>query len=242
VAAIEQLRRRDVSLRFVTNTTRRPRSFIVERMRGYGFEVLPGEVFSAVMAGRALLEREGVGTVAPFVSPEALADLGELELMGGTSGSPAPAATAPQAVLVGDLGDLWTPALLNEAFRYVMDGARLVALQRGRYWFGPEGIELDAGAWVAALEYATEREAVVCGKPNTAFFQGAVASLGGGRSVPPAVMIGDDLWSDVQGAQRSGLGGWLVRTGKFREDALQSSGIRPDRVIDSVADLAQGEG
>jgi ribonucleotide monophosphatase NagD (HAD superfamily) len=100
---------------------------------------------------------------------------------------------------------------------------------------------LDVGAWVAALEYATEREAVVCGKPNTAFFQGAVASLGGDRSLPPAVMIGDDLWSDVQGAQRSGLGGWLVRTGKFKEDALLSSGIRPDRVIDSVADLVRGE-
>jgi HAD superfamily hydrolase (TIGR01458 family) len=242
VAAIEQLRRRDVPLRFVTNTTRRSRSFIVERMRGYGFEVQPVEVFSAVMAGRSLLEREGMGTVAPFVSPEALVDLGKLELMGGTSGSPVPAATAPHAVLVADLGDLWTPALLNEAFRYVMDGARLVALQRGRYWFGPEGIELDAGAWVAALEYATEREAVVCGKPNTAFFHGAVASLGGDPSLPPAVMIGDDLWSDVQGAQRSGLGGWLVRTGKFREDALESSGIKPDRVIDSVADLARGEG
>lgn len=244
MAAIEQLRRRGVSLRFVTNTTRRSRGFIVDRMRGYGFDVEPGEVFSAVMAGRALLEREGMRAVAPFVSPEALMDLGELELVGGTSGSPVPEAAVPQAVLMGDLGDRWTPALLNEAFRYVMDGARLIALQRGRYWFGPEGVELDAGAWVAALEYATDRDAVVCGKPNTAFFQGAVASLG-----PPSadgdaavVMVGDDLWSDVQGAQRSGLGGWLVRTGKFREDVLRSSGIQPNRVIDSVADLAREQG
>jgi ribonucleotide monophosphatase NagD (HAD superfamily) len=49
-------------------------------------------------------------------------------------------------------------------------------------------------------------------------------------------MVGDDLWSDVEGAQRAGLQGWLVRTGKFREDALRSSGIRPDRILDSVAD------
>lgn len=244
MAAVEQLRRRGTSLRFVTNTTRRPRSFIVDRMRGYGFDVEPDEVFSAVMAGCALLEREGIRAVAPFVSPEALVDLGGLELVGGTSGSALPTGAAPEAVLVGDLGERWTPALLNQAFRYVMDGARLVALQRGRYWFGPEGAELDAGAWVAALEYATERDAVVCGKPNPAFFQGAVASLGSpqGESVasgaPPIVMVGDDLWSDIHGAQRIGLEGWLVRTGKFREDVLAASGIRPDRVIDSVADLA----
>jgi HAD superfamily hydrolase (TIGR01458 family) len=244
VAAIEQLRRRDVSLRFVTNTTRRARGFLVERLRGYGIAAEPGEVFSAVMAGRALLEREGIAAVAPFVSAEALVDLAGLELIGGTSGSALPTGAAPEAVLVGDLGEQWTPALLNEAFRYVMDGARLIALQRGRYWHGPEGIELDAGAWVAALEYATERDAVVCGKPNPAFFQGAVASLG----PPPAgrdatvVMVGDDLWSDIQGAQRVGLKGWLVRTGKFREDVLASSGIRPDRVIDSVTDLGREGG
>ncbi len=239
MAAIEQLRRRGTSLRFVTNTTRRARSFIVDRMRGYGFVVEPHEVFSAVMAGRALLEREGIRVVAPFVSSEALVDLAGLELIGGTSGSALPTGAAPEAVLVGDLGEQWTPALLNEAFRYVMDGARLIALQRGRYWFGPGGAELDAGAWVAALEYATEQDAVVCGKPNPAFFRGAVASLG-----PPSddgdatvVMVGDDLLSDIQGAQRIGLEGWLVRTGKFREDVLVSSGIRPDHVIDSVADL-----
>jgi len=242
VVAIEQLRRRGVFLRFVTNTTRRPRSFIVERMRGYGFAVSPDEVFSAVMAGRALLEREGIDVIAPFVSREALVDLGGLELVGGTSGSPVPTGAVPRAVLVGDLGDRWTPALLNEAFRYVMDGARLIALQRGRYWFGPEGVELDAGAWVAALEYAAGQDAVVCGKPNAAFFQGAVASIGapsdGGDTA--IVMVGDDLWSDIQGAQRIGLEGWLVRTGKFSEDVLRSSGIEPDRVIDSVADLARG--
>jgi HAD superfamily hydrolase (TIGR01458 family) len=213
-------------------------------MRRYGFAVEHDEVFSAVMAGHALLKREDIAVVAPFVSPEALVDLGGLELIGGTSESTVPTGATPGAVLVGDLGEQWTPELLNEAFRYVMDGARLIALQRGRYWFGPAGIELDAGAWVAALEYATERDAVVCGKPNSVFFQGAVASLG-----PPAddgdatvVMVGDDLWSDIQGAQRIGLEGWLVRTGKFREDVLASSGIQPDRVIDSVADLGREGG
>ena len=52
-----------------------------------------------------------------------------------------------------------------------------------------------------------------------------------------AAMVGDDLWSDVQGAQRAGLQGWLVRTGKFRESVLRESGIKPDRILESVASL-----
>ena len=76
----------------------------------------------------------------------------------------------------------------------------------------------------------------MAGKPSPAFFDAAVASLGlaADRAV---AMVGDDLWSDVEGAQRAGLQGWLVRTGKFREDVLRGSSIRPDRILPSVAEL-----
>jgi HAD superfamily hydrolase (TIGR01458 family) len=240
VDAIDDLRRRGVPLRFVTNTTRRPRRQLVERLRDYGFTIGDEEVFGAVLATAAYLGSQGIATVAPFVSPAALEDLAGFELAGGTAG-PLAAAT-PDAVLIGDLGDEWTPRLLNEAFRHVMDGARLIALQKGKYWLGPEGIELDAGPWVAALEYATDREAFVCGKPNAAFFQGVLSSLGEGVGDAPCVMVGDDLWNDVRGAQQAGLRGWLVRTGKFREDALESADVTPDRIIASVAALRDSGG
>lgn len=207
----------------------------MERLRGYGFGVDADDVLTAVFAGALYLTARGVGVVAPFVTHDALDDLGEFTLHGGTaSGSDH---LTPDAVVIGDLGDDWTPQLLNEAFRYVMDGAELVALQHGRYWLGPDGLTLDAGAWVAALEHATGRDAVVCGKPNREFFEAAVASLGGSADRRSVVMVGDDLWNDVEGAQRAGLQGWLVKTGKFREDVLQASGIRPDRVIDSIVHL-----
>jgi ribonucleotide monophosphatase NagD (HAD superfamily) len=90
---------------------------------------------------------------------------------------------------------------------------------------------------VAALEYATGANAVVAGKPSPAFYAAALASLGIARPAE-AAMVGDDLWSDVQGAQRAGLEGWLVRTGKFREETLRDSGIVPDRVLTSAAELA----
>ena len=50
-------------------------------------------------------------------------------------------------------------------------------------------------------------------------------------------MVGDDLEADIGGAQRSGLRTVLVRTGKFREHDLEEFGIRPDAVLDSIADV-----
>jgi phospholysine phosphohistidine inorganic pyrophosphate phosphatase len=240
VKAVAELRRSGRPLRFVTNTTRRSRRALVERLRGYGFAVEPEEVFTSVLAGARLLRERGIRHVAPFVAESALEDLAELDLMGGTthSGIPGsrPGSSVPAAVIVGDLGSAWTPALLNEAFRYVLDGALLVALQKDRYWLGATGLELDAGSYVAALEYATGREALVCGKPNPAFYHGALATLGGDAPAS-AVMVGDDLWADVAGAQQAGLQGWLVRTGKFRADVLEQSGVTPDRVVDSIGDV-----
>ncbi len=249
-AVVTELRRRGVPFRIVTNITRRSRRSVVDRLASGGIEVEPDEVYTAVYAAVAWLRTRDIRCVAPFVSDDALEDLQAFDLVGGTatpsirrSNDPS-IPRSPAAVLIGDLGDRWSHALLNEAFRYVMNGATLVALQRGRYWQGPTGLELDAGAYVAAIEYATGREAIVCGKPNAAFFEAAVASLtdstidrSGDRSARPIVMVGDDVWSDIRGAQEAGLEGWLVRTGKFREDVLAASGVVPDRVLDSVASL-----
>ena len=155
------------------------------------------------------------------------------------SGTTGAARGRPEAVLLGDLGAGWSYALLQEAFEYLVGGAALIALSRDRYFQREDRLALDAGPFVAALEYATSRPATVAGKPSPGFYAAALASLGP-AGAGAAAMVGDDLWSDVQGAQRAGLAGWLVRTGKFREETLRGSGIVPDRVLDSVADLAPG--
>ena len=242
VNAVAELRRSRRPFRFVTNTTRRSRGALVERLRGYGFAVEPTEVFTSVLAGARLLRERGVRRVAPFVAERALEDLAEFDLIGGTARSPSPGvhpgSGVPEAVIVGDLGSAWTPTLLNEAFRHVLDGALLVALQKDRYWLGATGLELDAGPYVAALEYATGQQALVCGKPNPAFYRGALATLGADAPAS-AIMVGDDLWADVAGAQQAGLQGWLVRTGKFRQDVLERSGVKPDRVLASVVEILE---
>jgi ribonucleotide monophosphatase NagD (HAD superfamily) len=50
-------------------------------------------------------------------------------------------------------------------------------------------------------------------------------------------MVGDDVESDVGGALGAGLAGILVRTGKYRDDALRASGIEPTAIVDSIADV-----
>jgi HAD superfamily hydrolase (TIGR01458 family) len=140
-----------------------------------------------------------------------------------------------QAVVVGDLGEAFGYAVLNRAFGHVMDGAELIALQKNRYWLRPEGLALDVGPFVAALEYATRRDAFVVGKPSKDFF----ATILAGIPLDPehAAMVGDDVETDVGGALDAGLAGILVRTGKYRDDALRDSGIAPTAVVDSIADV-----
>jgi phospholysine phosphohistidine inorganic pyrophosphate phosphatase len=236
-ATIGRLREAGTPFRLVTNTTSRSRRMLVDRLAGYGFAVGPEEIVTATLAGATLLRARGLTRVAPFVPGAALEDLAGLSLTGGTSGQPRVAA---DAVVLGDLGDRWTYDLLQEAFEQLMAGAALVALSRDRYFrqgqAQGERLALDAGPFVAALEYATGTAAEVAGKPSAPFYQAAVSSLGLTPG-PGIVMVGDDLWSDVQGAQRAGLQGWLVRTGKFRPDVLQRGEVTPDRVLDSVAEI-----
>lgn len=231
---LERLRQRKIPHRLVTNTTSRSRARLVERLASYGIKASPEEIFTAPLAGSVLARTAGYRSVAPFIPQPALEDLGELNLMGGTSGRAASA--RPDAILVGDLGQRWNYALLQEAFEYLMEGADFLALSRDRYWLEGERLALDAGPFVAALEFATGKEAIIAGKPSPTFYLAALASLGLAPSVS-AAMVGDDLWSDVEGAQRAGLQGWLVRTGKYREAILRDSGIRPDRILDSIAAL-----
>lgn len=230
VDALEVIRRRGVPHLLVTNTTSRPRSALVEKLAGFGLEVTADEILTPAVAAGDWLREQGAGPVAPFLDAATAADLGELRWLD------ADAEAGAGAVVIGDLGSAWDFATLNRAFRLLMadDAAHLVALGMTRYWKAPDGLRLDTAPFVVALEHAAGVEAKVLGKPSARFFAAALARLG----VPAdeAVMVGDDVRSDVGGAQDAGLAGVLVRTGKFREADLRGS-VRPDGVIDSVAAL-----
>lgn len=224
-AAVVRLREQALGLRFVTNTTSRSKRQTLERLGRLGFDLEPEELVTPPALARARCESLGHDRVALVMNEAVKADFEGLT----------EADDAVDAVIMGDLGEAFGFEILNHAFRQVMEGAELIALQKNRFWLTPDGLSLDAGPFVAAIEYATGREAVVVGKPAPAFFEMALEELGVPES--SAAMVGDDVESDVAGAMGVGLAGILVRTGKYREDFVRESGIVPTRTIDSIADL-----
>ncbi len=225
--ALEQLREAGFPIRLVTNTTMRPRRSILERLDRLGIEADPSELLTPATLARRRCEEAGYDSVSLVVLDELREDLEGLEESGSRI----------DAVIIGDLGDRWDYAVLNRAFRQLMDGADLIALQKNRYWETADGLSLDAGPFVAALEYALGREAEVMGKPSPAFFKLALADLG--VSAGQTAMVGDDVEADVGGALDAGIAGILVRTGKYREEDVRASGIEPTATVDSIADVPE---
>ena len=223
--AVEALRRGGLTLRFVTNTTERSRAQTVDKLGRLGFVVEPEEVITPAALARRRCVEAGHRTVALIMNDDVKRDFEGLE----------EESEAPDAVIMGDLGEAFGFEILNRAFRMVMDGAELVALQKNRFWLTGDGLSLDAGPFVAAIEYATGREAVVVGKPSASFFGLVLEDAGVGAD--GAGMVGDDVETDVGGAMRAGLAGILVRTGKYRQDFVLESGVEPTATVDSIADV-----
>ena len=223
--ALESFRNTGLPIRLVTNTTMRPKRSILERLERLGIEAEPAELITPATLAKRRCEEAGYESVALVVLDELREDLEGLEEKGDSA----------DAVVVGDLGESWDYEVLNRAFRRLMDGAELIALQKNRYWETSDGLSLDAGPFVASLEYATGRDAEVMGKPSPAFFELALSELG--TSADHTAMVGDDVEADVGGAMEAGLAGILVRTGKFREDLVSESWIQPTATVDSIADV-----
>jgi phospholysine phosphohistidine inorganic pyrophosphate phosphatase len=228
--AISALHERGIPRRFLTNTTTLSRADLVTRLQEFGVTATAEEIIHPPSAAAAYLRHIQAQAVALFVGASAATDFADLPLL------PDNAESGADYVVVGDLEDAWDFATLNRAFRLLQENrhATLVALGMTRYWQAADGLRLDVAPFVVALEYAIERKALVLGKPAQPFFQMAIA----GWDIPhdEILMIGDDVRTDVGGAQSAGLRGMLVRTGKYRAGDLQK-GVIPDAVLDSIADL-----
>ncbi len=225
--AIALLRAQGYPIRFVSNSTRRSRASIASRLQRMGYEISPPEILTPAIAAVQQI-RENRQTSCFLLST------GDVSLDFSEAGID-PDDEQARWIVVGDAGDQFTYDRLVRAFRRLLEGADLIALEKDRSWMGNDGLMLSAGPFVAALEYASRKKAHLVGKPSPSFFSRAIADF----TVPPdrIAMVGDDLESDIGGAQSCGMQGILVRTGKFRTDLLGTSSIRPDYILDSVASL-----
>jgi phospholysine phosphohistidine inorganic pyrophosphate phosphatase len=225
--AIAWIRRHDIPHLFLTNTTSRPRQAIVDKLAGFGIDTDEDQILTPPAVAASWLAKNAPGPAALFVAPVTAGEFAPLEI----------AAEGPVAsVVVGDYGEHWTFAEMNRAFRLLMATPPpvLIALGMTRYWRAEDGLRLDTAPFVMALSHASGAEPVVLGKPAKPFFETGLELLG--SAAVDTVMIGDDIKGDIGGARAAGIAGVLVRTGKFRDEDLEGD-IRPDRVIDSIADL-----
>lgn len=227
--AVARLREAGHRLRFVTNNTTHSRRQLAAQIRGLGVELDDTELQTTPLAAAHLLQGK---RVLALTMPDIVEDLDGIELVG----------EGADAVLLGGAEE--QPELNNQVFSYMnlarafaelQGGAELYCLHKNRWWQTSRGSLLDAGAFVAGLEYAAETEATVLGKPSPAYFGAALDVLD--YEPQQAWMIGDDVEADIAGAAAFGLKTVLVRTGKFREELLDEATVKPNGVIDSIAAL-----
>ncbi|MGE4543212.1 MAG: TIGR01458 family HAD-type hydrolase [Pedobacter sp.] len=220
IEAVARLRREGFRVRFVSNTSSKGRRRLLAVLQEIGFDIAYDELFTAPLVVHRYLQRH---KLKPYllVHPDLMEEFADLPQQD------------PDAVVVGCALDHFTYANLNRAFQLLKRGARLIATGRTACFEGRDGLQLDAGPFVAALEYAAGTEALVLGKPSPGFFEaaGEEFSCPGDR----ITMIGDDAASDVGGAMEAGMRGILVQTGKYRAGDEAKIG-RPGAIV--VPDMA----
>jgi len=226
--AVRRLRAEGHRLRFVSNNTTRSRAQLAAELRGFGVELDDEELqTSAFAAARALAGKR----VLALTMASVIEDLGGVDLVG----------EGADAVLLGGCDEteetnrVFSYMNLARAFSELEAGAELYCLHRNSWWQTARGPMLDAGLYVAGLEYVAGADATVLGKPSPAYFGAALEAVDSDPEL--AWMVGDDIEADIAGAQRHGMSTVLVRTGKFRPDAAEASGVVPTAIISSIAQL-----
>lgn len=189
-----------------------------------GFYVSPGEIISATEA--ALRYLEPLNPVCRFL----LADDVKKDFLHLRQ-----SITEAEYIVVGDIGSAWSYELMNEVFHCLKNGAKLIAIHKNRFWQTADGLKMDIGGFIHGLEYASGTEAMIIGKPSQDFFRIALESLQ--MKAAEVAVVGDDIDSDIGGAQQMGMHGILVRTGKFRQHYVDASPVKPEIIMDSICDL-----
>lgn len=224
--AINALKRSGLPYRFATNNTTKSVQTLSQDLAAMGLLIEPQDIISAPYAAVLYLRQWGQPTIYPLLSTDAKQDFAEFTFSDN----------AADVVILGDMEDEWDYRILNRAFRLMMQGAQLLALHKGKFWQWEAGLQLDIGAFVTGLEYATDQTATVVGKPSPFFFERALKDLG--LPAEQVVMVGDDIEADVGGAQNVGMKGVLVKTGKYRPALAEATGITPDWLLDDVSAIA----
>ncbi|ESO97211.1 hypothetical protein LOTGIDRAFT_226773 [Lottia gigantea] len=222
IDAVARLMKSKIPVRFCTNETSCTRKALVEKLHRFGFSMEEKDVFPPIPAMSSILKQR---KLRPFtiLKPEAMADMSEIDC------------SNPNCVVIGDATTEFSYETLNKAFQLLvsLDMPLLFSLGRGKYYNENGKLALDVGCYMKALEYACDIQAEIVGKPSRSFFNAALEDMS--VSADQVVMIGDDVVNDVGGAQSCGMRGVLVRTGKYRFQDENHPEVKPDGIVDNLA-------
>ena len=224
---ITWLKRNSIKHIFITNTTTKSRSLLYNQLNDIGLNIKKESLVTANYAGSLFFRTKPNSTYELILNDEAKEDYDRTRIN----------TNDPDYIVIGDIDRKWNFQLMNDIFKKVINGSKILALHKGKYFQTEDGLRIDTGAFIRGLEYATDTESSVIGKPEKTFFKIALTSLD--INTRNAAMVGDDLVNDIQGAKDNNIFSILVKTGKYRENIYKSSSIEADLVINSVSEIPE---
>lgn len=228
VEAIARALASGLDIRFVTNTSRKTCSQIYHDLTALGFDIDEQQIYTAPAAVKALLQQRHW---RPFclIHKNIQSEFADIDQ------------SRPNAVFIADAEEGFCYRALDRAFQLCQAGAPLIGVGRNRYFKLGGQLHLDAGPFIRAIEYAAATQALIVGKPSAEFFSQIVASTS--VSAQSVLMIGDDVFGDVEGALNAGLQACLVKTGKYQpgdENRVNQPFLCVDSVVEAV-EVALGD-
>lgn len=224
IELLDSLRKKDIKIRILTNSTLKSRKVCAAKLNQLGFHVLEEEVITASWATARYLENINTKSCWVMLKGQGLDEFRNISLDTDN----------PEYIVLGDYREGFNFANMNKALKLLLDGARLIVMIPEKVDHSLGRVELTVGAYGQMLEDAAGIKATYIGKPSSYMFELALAVL----SEDPAqvLMVGDRVATDILGARRAGITSILVRTGEFKETDL-AGGEQPDFIVDSVKDL-----
>jgi NagD protein len=224
---IAELRSADVPFLFLTNNSQRTRRDVATKLKRLGIDVEDEHVFTCAMATARFLARQKPGGTAFVIGEGGL--LTALHQNGY-----AIVDKDPDYVVVGE-GRTFNFESAEAALNMIRSGAKLVATNMDPNGPTQHGTRPGCGAVVSMLESASGIRAFSVGKPSPVMLRAARKELG--LETEETVVIGDTMDTDILGGVQLGYKTILVLSGGTKREDMANYAYRPDRVVDSIADL-----
>jgi HAD superfamily hydrolase (TIGR01458 family) len=223
ITAVETLRAH-LPVRLVTNATSVTHRMLADRLLAQGLLDAPENLLTPLATAHRVLAERGHTRGLLLASDSVREELAWFTE--DPSGDTVLLATEGHDLRIEDL---------QPAFRRLLDGAHLYAMQRNRYYRRGDALATDLGPVAAFLQCASRAEPQTLGKPSPLLFDAIAEQADCERS--QLVMAGDDAEFDASESVKLGMAGVLVRTGKYREGDEARVDPAPTATLASVVDV-----